>query len=272
MKVISWNLLHGQPVPPPSTPLSEADSQKLFAGLHGKFDFDILGLQEVDDSQPRSSGLHQIAILAQTFGANAWAYAPTVMGTPGESWRTLTKSEQAIHTEVDQPSQDASYGIGLVSKVPVTSWHHKNLGRSLIGLPLLIPTERGVRFIYVKDEPRVALAAVLENGYTVCVTHLSFVPIVNYLQLQRAKRWLRKLPGKHILIGDLNMPWNLPVLASKWRSLQQKNTYPSWGGKVQFDYITVPQSEFITARIAPLECEVMGISDHLPIGVEIIQG
>ena len=65
-----------------------------------------------------------------------------------------------------------------------------------------------LRFIYVKDEPRYAVAAQLTNGFTVVNMHLSFVPLVNLFQLWRVKRWLAKMPGKHILLGDLNLPFN----------------------------------------------------------------
>jgi endonuclease/exonuclease/phosphatase family metal-dependent hydrolase len=119
--------------------------------------------------------------------------------------------------------------------------------------------------MYVKDEPRIAIAAELENGYTVAVTHLSFVPFVNLYQLFRVKRWLGKLPGKHILMGDLNLPANIPVKFSKWRSLNEMATYPTWGAKIQFDYI-LTDSEITTI---PVTTELTGFSDHLPVTIEI---
>ena len=86
-----------------------------------------------------------------------------------------------------------------------------------MGLPLAIPagddegTRKKIQFIYVKDEPRVALAAELANGFTVVVTHLSFVPFVNYFQLMKIRRWLKRIPGEHLIVGDLNLGWSLSV-------------------------------------------------------------
>jgi endonuclease/exonuclease/phosphatase family metal-dependent hydrolase len=110
-----------------------------------------------------------------------------------------------------------------------------------------------------------AIAAELENGFTVAVTHLSFVPFVNLFQLWRTKRWLAKLPGKHLLIGDLNLPFDLPVKFSKWQSLSHHKTYPSWDPKISFDYI-LSNSEINSDAIAPMKS---AFSDHLPVTIEI---
>ena len=107
----------------------------------------------------------------------------------------------------------AAFTLGIVSKIPVTKWEILQLGRSRVGLPLAVPKEdgKGVRFIYVKDEPRIAVAALLDNGVTVIATHLSFVPFVNLYQLRKLKRWAATLPGEAIILGDLNLPWSLPA-------------------------------------------------------------
>ena len=168
-----------------------------------------------------------------------------------------------------------SYGIGIVSKIPVESWHRLNLGNSPLGLPLVVPgdeTGKGrPRFIYVKDEPRLAIAAVLENGFTVVNTHLSFVPGFNLAQLHRVKKWALSIAEstgtRAIVVGDLNLPKNLPVIRSEWNSLATHNTYPSWSSKIQFDYILSRDlgfGEYSAREFAPT-----GVSDHLPIGVEI---
>jgi endonuclease/exonuclease/phosphatase family metal-dependent hydrolase len=174
-----------------------------------------------------------------------------------------------------------SYGIGIVSRVPVISWHRLNLGNSPIGMPLVVPgdeTGKGrPRFIYVRDEPRVAIAAVLENGWIVINTHLSFVPGFNLVQLRKIKRWARKLGEENkcrvVIMGDLNLPKNLPVLASDWISLVQQNTYPSWGAKIQFDYILAQglhEGEGQPLKFSSLTISKLGISDHLPLAVEIL--
>ena len=293
MKVISWNILHGQPLSPPTAPpspeVAHSSLHKVSTQL-SSIGCEILGIQEVDDRQVRSGDISQTTAIAKARGATHWAYAPTLIGTPGEKWRALNSSDEGIcvgrenavsasqskstsgPSEPREPSEP-SYGVGLISKIPVTAWHRLDLGRSRIGLPLAIPagdgSQRSLRFIYVRDEPRVALAAELENGFTVVVTHLSFVPFVNYFQLIKIRRWLRNIPGVHILLGDLNLGWSLPVRGTHWRSLVEKNTYPSWGAKIQFDYITAHIPHFGERSVSVLDIPDLGISDHLPIGVEI---
>ena len=124
-----------------------------------------------------------------------------------------------------------------------------------------------MRAIYVNDEERVALAAHLDNGWIVINTHLSFVPFVNLYQLGKVKRWAKTLSqgGKYkvLIIGDLNLPKNL----SGWNSLINQKSYPSWGAKVQFDYIL--SNTLDAHQIDVLPTRVTGVSDHLPISVRI---
>jgi len=242
-------------------------------------DSDFFAFQEVDHFLSRSQSRPQMRDIAESIGARDWAMAPSVIGTPGESWRRLSASEPEIITASSPHAElmHESYGIGIVSKIPVLSWHRLNLGNSPLGLPLVVPgdeTGKGrPRFIYVKDEPRLALAAVLENGFTVVNTHLSFVPGFNLAQLKRVKKWALSIAEetgtRAIVVGDLNLPKNLPVVRSSWKSLVTQNTYPSWGGKIQFDYILSRDlgfGEYSMREFAPT-----GVSDHLPIGVEIFE-
>jgi endonuclease/exonuclease/phosphatase family metal-dependent hydrolase len=143
-------------------------------------------------------------------------------------------------------------------------------------MPLIIPAEgkdgkQKAKPIYVSDEPRVALAATLENGWTVINTHLSFVPFVNLFQLRKIKQWARQLSKQYgtqvLIMGDLNLPKGIPAMVSRWNSLITQNTYPSWGAKIQFDYIL---SDTLKAdQYEVLDTVVTGISDHLPIRVKI---
>lgn len=240
---------------------------------------DVLAFQEVDHFLPRSQSRPQLRDIAEAIGARDWAMGPSVIGTPGESWRKKHEHEPEIISNTSSHSEllHESYGIGIVSKIPVTSWHRLNVGNSPLGLPLVVPGDESgkgrPRFIYVKDEPRLALAAVLENGFTVVNTHLSFVPGFNLAQLRRVKKWAISIAEstgtRAIVLGDLNLPKNLPVAASNWRSLVTQNTYPSWGGKIQFDYILSQDltfGEYSVRDFAPT-----GVSDHLPIGVEIFE-
>jgi endonuclease/exonuclease/phosphatase family metal-dependent hydrolase len=243
----------------------------------------VLAVQEVDYFLPRSNSVNQIQEIAKTMKAVDWAFAPAIIGTPGEKWRALKDSDESIisteskaptKTEITKGKVNGAYGIAFASTIPVTAFERIELGRSLVGMPLIVPGgEDGrdkPRFIYVQDEPRVALVAHLENGWSIISTHLSFVPGLNIAQLKKLKRWAEKSSketgNQVVIMGDLNLPKNLPVVASSWKSLVTQNTYPSWGAKIQFDYILTKDS---VKKLKVIETTATGISDHLPITVEI---
>ena len=272
MRVISWNLLHGQKIPPTATQNWQVELESAAKNVADKMQPDFLALQEVDNYQTRSGGINQSKLIAESMQLKYWAYLPTLIGTPGEKWRKVKDLNKAIITSENYQSSDvASYGIALATNEPIKKLYVKKLGRSLIGMPLLIPKDdgNGVRFIYVKDEPRVALIAELENGFTIATTHLSFVPGVNIFQLNKISSFLKKLAGISVLMGDLNLPANLPSKLSGFRSVLSQSTYPSWGPKIQFDYIMARKSLLKDSRLIHQEIKSTnpGISDHIPIGV-----
>ena len=281
MRITSWNLLHGQ---------GATNFRAIANALEvGRSDF-VIGVQEVDAFQDRSDQVFQVAELASELGATYFGFVRCVIGTPGFKWRKVRKDEAVLITNSDlmnsgrNSDNPPSYGIGLITNVPVKKWEILALGKSAIGLPLVFPDASAgesaagdskarpkVRFIYVKDEPRYAVAAQLENGYTVVNVHLSFVPLVNLYQLWRVKRWLAKMPGKHFLIGDLNLPFNIPVKLSKWKSLVSMASYPTWQPKIQFDYIlsdNFGRDESNKDLVKPIHLR-SEISDHLPVTIEI---
>ena len=274
MRVISWNLLHGQKIPPTGTQNWQVELETAAKTVSDKMQPDFLALQEVDNFQSRSGFVNQSKLIAESMQLKHWAYLPTLIGTPGEKWRAVKDLNQAIITSENHQSNDvASYGIALATNQPIKKLYVKKLGRSLIGMPLLIPKDngKGVRFIYVKDEPRVALIAELENGFTIATTHLSFVPGVNIFQLNKISSFLKKLAGISVLMGDLNLPANLPSKLSGFRSVLSQSTYPSWGPKIQFDYIMARKGLLKDSRLIHQEIKSTnpGISDHIPIGVTL---
>jgi endonuclease/exonuclease/phosphatase family metal-dependent hydrolase len=279
MRVTSWNLLHGMAIPP-SNDLA-ADQIKLGEAIQA-IGADVIGIQEVDEQLARSGKVSQTAVVAESMSTQHWGFAPVMIGAPGEKWRKLNSLDAQIITHGNvqtnrQSNVDGNYGIGIVSKIPVKHWDRIELGNSPFGMPLVIPAEnkkgkQSVRMIYVADEPRVALAATLDNGWTIINTHLSFVPFVNYRQLRKIKKWAAQLSARYgtqsLIIGDMNLPKGLPAVASKWNSLVEQNSYPSWGGKVQFDYI-------LSDSLKPDQYEALstlntGVSDHLPVRVHIL--
>ena len=284
MRITSWNLLHGQGA---TNFRAIADALDV-----GNSDF-VIGVQEVDAFQDRSDQVFQVADLASELGAKHFAFARCVIGTPGFKWRKVRSDEAVLMASSDSTNINStniagervlnddnppSYGIGLITNIPVTKWEVLALGKSVIGLPLVFPAgdvngsaRPKLRFIYVKDEPRYAVAAQLANGFTVVNMHLSFVPFVNLFQCWRVKRWLAKMPGKHILLGDLNLPFDLPVKFSKWKSLVSMASYPTWQPKIQFDYILSDNfaGEKSSKDLVKPIFLMSDISDHLPVTIEI---
>jgi len=270
MRVISWNLLHGQVIPPKPAPNWQMELINSANMVGNNYKPDFISLQEVDYMQLRSGVINQTKVIADTLGLRYWAYLPALIGTPGEKWQVVGDLTNSIITEKSNDQEiKNSYGIGFATSVPIKKIYTKALGRSVIGMPLLIPKDngKGGRFIYVRDEPRVALIAELENGLTITTTHLSFVPFVNVYQLNRLISTLKKLPGISVLVGDLNLPANIPSKLSHFKSVIAQSTYPSWKPKIQFDYIMMANNQDVQATA--LSTIKPGISDHVPIGVEL---
>ena len=240
---------------------------------------DVIAVQEVDYLLPRSGVVNQISEIATAMSATDWAFAPSVIGTPGEKWRKLSDRDPKYISNNSIGDLAGSYGIAIASNIPVIKWHRLELGRSVIGMPLVVPTESEtssrpkIRAIYVRDEPRVALAATLQNGFTVINTHLSFVPGVNLRQLNKLKRWAGQIARETktipIILGDLNLPKGIPAIASKWKSLVTQNSYPSWGAKIQFDYILA--DDLSGYQVTDRKTVQTGVSDHLPLRIELIR-
>jgi endonuclease/exonuclease/phosphatase family metal-dependent hydrolase len=279
MLVTSWNLLHGMAIPPTND--LAADQIKLGEAVQA-IGADLIGIQEVDEQLGRSGVVSQTQLVAEAMKTQHWGFAPVMVGTAGEKWSKLYSLDTTVITSDNvesnrQANVDGNYGIAIVSKMPVLHWDRLELGNSPLGMPLVIPAEnkkgkQSVRMIYVADEPRVALAATLDNGWTVINTHLSFVPFVNYRQLRRIKKWAAELSQRYgtqtLIIGDMNLPKGLPAVASQWNSIVEQNSYPSWGAKVQFDYIL--SDTLKPDQYEALPTVVTGVSDHLPIRVNIL--
>ena len=249
-------------------PPKSGDDFSGFAQAAADIGADVLAIQEVDHGLARSSNAFQTSEIAIAMGAKNWAFAPAIIGSPEGKWE---KANNDIATNLKSNSviDSGSYGIGIISKIKVLKWHRLNLGRSLVGMPLLIPnTETGkAKAIYIKDEPRLAIAAELENGWSVINTHLSFVPGMNLLQLRKLKSWADSFGEKVLLLGDFNLPGSIPAIGSKWQSLILQNTYPSWKPKIQFDYIL---SKGVALKdVIQVPTTKSSISDHLPLTIEL---
>ena len=159
----------------------------------------------------------------------------------------------------------------MVSKIPVLSWHRLDLKGSPVGVLMAFPVDGKLKRFYVHDHPRSALGAVLDNGWLVINTHLSFVPFFNFYQLLKIKHWANTLgisdKSKIIIMGDLNIPFALFVRGFKWRSLATQRTFPSWYPKVQIDFFL--SQKLKPADVKHIEYPHSGMSDHLPLQIEV---
>src|SRR5215204_6741356 len=146
VRIATFNILHGR-----SLSDGRVDVQRL-ADAVKDLDADVLGLQEVDRDQPRSLGADLTAVAAEAMRAVDSQFVPALSGTPGGTWMAATGEEQP---------GSASYGIALLSRYPVVSWRVVRLQPLRVSVPLWSTLTR--RPFLARDEPRVAVAAVLEG-------------------------------------------------------------------------------------------------------------
>jgi endonuclease/exonuclease/phosphatase family metal-dependent hydrolase len=256
LRLATFNVLHG---------LDLADGSNDPAGLKAavrELDADVLGLQELDRRQPRSSGADQAAVAAHALGARWHRFVPTVTGTPGvRGW---------VPARSDDPDDSPSYGIALLSRHPVRRWAVRRFGPAPARLPLVVKDGRRGRLMLVRDEPRAAVAAHIDGPggeFTVIATHLSFVPGFNVRQLRAIVRWALPMPGPVFLLGDLNLPGSLPARVTGWQPLVDAATYPAPRPKVQLDHILARG-----LRAGAVQAEhrwAPTVSDHRPLSVDV---
>lgn len=250
----TFNLLHGLAVA--AGEVREGDLRQGIASLSA----DVLAMQEVDRGQPRSHKADQAAVAADALDARWWRFAPTLTGTPG-----LDTASPA--NPLSDPTGPA-YGVALVSRLPVLSWHARSFPAAPLRLPLQVAGQRGLTL--VPDQPRVVLAAVLigpDGPFTVAAAHLSFVPGWNVRQLRATIRWLATMPPPRLLLGDLNLPGSLPRMISHWAQLARVATYPSWRPRVQWDHVLAQGVD--RGAVRTVTVRRLGISDHAALSVDV---
>lgn len=266
MRITSWNLLHGKAIPQDQ----EADDAALLEAEIARLRSDVIGLQEVDYFLARSGNQNQVGNIAAWMSAGNWAFAPSLIGSPDENWRNPDDRDEKIITDKSNIGH-AGYGIGIVSKIPVLAWHRLDLKASPVGVMMNFKVNGKMKRSYVRDHPRSALGAVLENGWLIINTHLSFVPGVALFQLIKIKRWANTLgvsdKSKILIFGDLNIPFVIFVNGFKWRSLATQHTFPSWYPRVQIDYYISQKLRAVDVR--HISYPHAGMSDHLPLQIEV---
>jgi len=255
VRLATWNILHGR-----SLDDGLVDEVRLRAAIAG-LDADVLGVQEVDRGQSRSGGLDLAASVAAGAGARHWRFLAALRGTVDGQWRVPVDADDTS-AEPAYGSEEPAYGIALMSRHPVRSWHTLRLA------PLPSPPMSG-RLPWPHDEPRVALAAVVETPLgvmTVASTHLSVVRGWSAVQLRMVSRWLRSLPEPQVVLGDLNMSARAAGVASGLRLLARHPTHPSPAPRVQLDHVLV------RGVLPPVQASAaprLSVSDHRPIVVQL---
>lgn len=294
VRIATFNVLHGRPRDDcPSA--SRAASSPLwapFAEAVASLDADILALQELDRFQQRSGDVDQARLAAEAMGATDWRYASALHGraVPGVGW---VRDQREPGLRVYGPQDAAlpncpSHGIALLTRLPVLAWRARRLAPAPTGLPLRVVGRRGLTM--VRDQPRAAIAAVLEGPrgpYTVVATHLSFVPGWNLGQLAALRNWIADQPRPHLLLGDLNLIGPLPrtLLAGaeladavrqrdkpehRWHDLARIPTYPAQRPAVQFDRVLT--AGIPTSAVRAVQAPHTQISDHRPLVVDLRVG
>jgi endonuclease/exonuclease/phosphatase family metal-dependent hydrolase len=282
VRLATFNILHGQrvrglpriPTQPPAP--DPADLAAAVAQLRP----DVLGMQEVDAHQERSGSVDQALVAAHAMSDGDdpahRLFVPSVVGTPGDRATFAPADEAARQRAHHGPvAEDGPlYGVALASRLPVLSWHRVTFDPPKVSLPLLVPAQPRPRVMSVPDEPRAAIAAMIEGPHglmTVATAHLSFVPVANARQLRRLVGWLAQFPRPLVLMGDFNMPGSLPEWLTGWQGVVRGPTYPSFGPRVRFDHILLDgfTQDVVAAARESVEILPLDVSDHCAVAVQL---
>jgi len=251
--VVTFNLQHGEPL------TGDARSAQRLAAAVRDVPGDVIALQEVDKGQARSGRVDQTAVLAETLGFRRHRFAAAF----GGSVRGLRRRPVPAHVP-----GGAGYGVALLSRWPVVSWHVRPLRPG----PVRVSRTGDAPWVRVRvDAPRVLLAAVVQapdGPLTVGCTHLSTDPPTARRQLAESARALRTLPGPHLLLGDLNLGPDDAARAAGLTPLARVDTFPAWRPTRQLDHVLAgpglaPAGEASALRLA--------VSDHRALAVDVVR-
>jgi endonuclease/exonuclease/phosphatase family metal-dependent hydrolase len=246
MRVVTFNILNGR-----SPDRHEVDIDSYARALNS-LEADVLALQEVDRCQPRSGRADLTAVACEAIGADEHLFVASLAGTPGATWTAATGEEQP---------DSAAYGIALLSHYPVTAWETVRLPPVPVPAPVRHPGQRVPSL--VRDEPRVAVAAVVQTPagtMTIANTHLSYVRWWNGRQLRLLMRSLTHLPRPLLLTGDLNMGPDRAATLTGLTGVADHFTFPWDAPRVQLDHVLAdpPLRARTSVRRLP-------VSDHLAL-------
>lgn len=274
MRIATFNVQHGL------GPDGRVDNHRL-ADAVAALDADVVGLQEVDLRQARSGGADQARLCAEAMGAADHRFRPALAG-PFRYPGVRRRARRAERPDVP------GYGIALLSRYPVRSWH-------TVLLPPATPWVWG-RVQLGTDEPRVALAAVVDapsGPLTVVCTHLSVYrfPTVTWAggivrrtagyrrgtpgerhaerQVDHLRRRLAGLPRPLVLLGDFNLRGSVPADRTGWRPLATDDTFPRHDPRFQIDHVLWDGGADAGPPGAVGRAVDTGVSDHRALLVDL---
>ncbi|HEV8653535.1 MAG TPA: endonuclease/exonuclease/phosphatase family protein [Actinomycetes bacterium] len=205
-RVATWNIAGAR-----RERTGEVDLDAVLAGVRA-LGTDLLSLQEVDRELARSHRADQPRAVAEALGPDwYWSYAPALVG---DDYRPLTGPDPG----------GPAYGNALLSRLPLEGVEH-----------LRFPPAGG-------GEQRTALLATIRVGsrpLTVAATHLSNKRGHNVGQLRELQRVLAAQPAPRLLLGDLNLPSTVLLLASQrgWPETGLGRTWPASRPTQQLDHV-----------------------------------
>ncbi|MFP3714253.1 endonuclease/exonuclease/phosphatase family protein [Puerhibacterium sp. TATVAM-FAB25] len=285
IRLVTFNVQHGRGDD------GATDADRLARAV-AALDADVVALQEVDRGQARSGGADLARAVAEAVGAHDHRYVPALAGPVGASPLVAARAaagpgRRARPAAVvrallgaggagsapgagtrrargDEPPEVPAYGIALLSRHPVRAWHRVRLP---VGTPWLLGRVR-----LGPDEPRAAVAAVVETPQgplTVVNTHLSSWRRWNRVQLRWLARRLRGAPRPLVLLGDLNIPGDLPAQRTGWRDVVTAPTFPRRRPRSTIDHVLLDGAVRATG---PARAVDLGLSDHLAVVVDLEVG
>ncbi|ACQ81722.1 Endonuclease/exonuclease/phosphatase [Beutenbergia cavernae DSM 12333] len=252
MRLVTLNLQHGL-----GTGGGALDADALAAAVAPLAGTHVLALQEVDRGQVRSGGLDQAAVVAAALGLPHVRQAAALVGNVRAG---VVRPDRA---GAEHPE---SYGVALLSAFPVLA----SFAQPLPGGWVRWPRRRAGRWRVAIDEPRVALAAVLDvagGPVSIATTHLSTFPATATGQLRRVVRLVRGMPGPRLVCGDLNLRTPSVRLATDLAPLARGDTYPSWAPTREIDHVLGEGWALPEGPGAPLPA--LDVADHRPVAVTL---